>query len=138
WTCCRGRSRARLHWLSRSRKMPKAPVGSACFPSSPNTIPSMLSLLKKKSDAAVAPQMPAWHPNFRNYAKLPDIKVVRTAFFINGVAITITLAAMIYLGIQEWQLRSINNQIADWQRQIDRDKKASDTAVALFKKFQSE
>jgi hypothetical protein len=29
-------------------------------------------------------------------------------------------------------------QIADWQRQIDRDKKKSDAAVALFKKFQAE
>ena len=98
----------------------------------------MLSLLKKKSDAAVVPLMPAWHPNFRNYAKLPDIKVIRTAFFINGIAITLTLAALIYLGIQEWQLHSVKGQIADWQRQIDRDKKASDQAVALFKKFQAE
>src|SRR5258708_5043631 len=98
----------------------------------------MLPLLKKKSDAAVVPEMPAWHPNFRNYGKLPDIKVIRTAFFVNGIAITITFAAMIYLGIQEWQLHSINGQIAEWQRQIDRDKKASDTHVAMFKKFQAE
>ena len=46
----------------------------------------MLSLLKKKSDAA-APAVPAWHPNFRDYEKLPDVKVVRTAFFINAAAI---------------------------------------------------
>ena len=47
----------------------------------------MLSLLKKKSEAAAAPTVPAWHPNFRNYEKLPDLKVVRTAFFVNGAAI---------------------------------------------------
>ena len=55
----------------------------------------MLSLLKKKKkpDAAAseAPQVPAWHPNFRNYQQLPDIKVVRTAFFVNGAAVFVAL-----------------------------------------------
>src|SRR3954471_18196978 len=98
----------------------------------------MLPFLKKKSDAGAAPHVPAWHANFRNYEKLPDIKVVRTAFFINGAAITVALALLVYFALQEWNLRGINLQIADWQRKIDRDKKQSDQAVALFKKFQQE
>ncbi len=98
----------------------------------------MLSLLKKKSDASAAPQVPAWHPNFRNYEKLPDIKVVRTAFFVNGAAISVALALLIYFGFEEWKLRTLNLQIADWQRQIDRDRKASEQAIVLFKKFQAE
>lgn len=98
----------------------------------------MLSLLKKKSDAAAAPQVPAWHPNFRNYEKLPDIKVVRTAFFVNGAAVTLTLALLIYFGFQEWQLHSLKAQIAEWQTQIDHDKKPSDQAVALYGKFKAE
>ncbi len=98
----------------------------------------MLSLLKKKSDAATALQVPPWHPNFRNYEKLPDIKVVRTAFFINVGAVSLALALLIYFGFEEWKLRTLNLQIADWQRQIDRDQKASDQAVALFGKFKSE
>jgi hypothetical protein len=98
----------------------------------------MLSLLKKKSDVAVASQVPAWHPNFRNYEKLPDIKVVRTAFFVNAAAISVAVALLIYFGFQEWQLRALNLQVAEWQRQIDRDKKASTEATALFKKFQAE
>src|SRR5258707_603765 len=98
----------------------------------------MLSLLKKKSDAGSVPQVPAWHPNFRNYEKLPDIKVVRTAFFINGAAISVAVALLIYFGFQEWKLHQIQVQITDWQRQIDRDKKTSEQAIALFKKFQTE
>src|SRR3954470_14567276 len=98
----------------------------------------MLSLLKKKSEAAAAPAVPAWHPNFRNYEKLPDIKVVRTAFFVNGTAIALVLALSTYFGIKEWQLHGLNSQIADWQRQIDRDKKESELAIAQFKKFQAE
>lgn len=98
----------------------------------------MLSLLKKKSEVADAPTVPAWHPNFRNYEKLPDIKVVRTAFFVNGVAISIALAVGIYFGFKEWQLHVLNGQIAQVEAQINRDKRASDQAVALFRKFQAD
>lgn len=98
----------------------------------------MLSLLKKKSDATAAVQIPPWHPNFRNYEKLPDIKVVRTAFFVNGVAIFLAVGLLTYFSFKEWQIHSVNVQIADWERQIERDKKMSDQAVAHFKKFQAE
>jgi hypothetical protein len=98
----------------------------------------MLSLLKKKSDAAAAPALPNWHPNFRNFEKLPDTKAVRTAFFVNGVAISIALILATYFAIQEWKLRAIKVQVNDEQRKIDRDKRPSDQAVATFKKFQAE
>jgi hypothetical protein len=98
----------------------------------------MLPLLKKKSDAPTGPVVPAWHPNFRDYEKLPDVKVVRTAFFANGAAIVVLLALGIYFGINEWQLHVINAQVADADAQIERDKKPSDQNVALFKKFQAE
>jgi hypothetical protein len=98
----------------------------------------MLSLLNKKSKADAAPAVPAWHPNFRNFEKLPDTKVVRTAFFVNGAAITIALAALIYFGLDELKLRALNGQLAEVQAQIDRDKKVSDQAVAVFRKFQAE
>ena len=98
----------------------------------------MLSLLKKKSDADAVPALPAWHPNFRNYEKLPDVKVVRTAFFVNGVALLVAASLATYLGFREWQLRVINGQIAQVQTQIDRDKRISDQAIALYKKFQAQ
>ena len=46
----------------------------------------MLSLLKKKTEASPASLLPSWHPNFRRFEALPDIKPVRTAFFVNGIA----------------------------------------------------
>lgn len=96
----------------------------------------MLSL-KKKPEAA-GPQVPAWHPNFRNYERLPDTKVVRTAFFINGGAILIALCLVIYFGLGELQLHNLRSQTADWQQQIDRDRATSTQAVAQFRKFQAE
>ena len=98
----------------------------------------MLSLLKKKSDTDAAPALPAWHPNFRNYEKFPDVKVVRTELFVNGVSILIVLSLASYLGMRDWQLRGTNTQIAEVEAQIARDKRASEQAVALFKKFQVE
>lgn len=98
----------------------------------------MLSLLKKKSEADAAPAVPSWHPNFRNYEKLPDIKVVRTAFFINGASILVAVSLAIFLGFKEWQLRVVKSQVAQAQAEIDRNKRASDQAIGLFKKFQTE
>src|SRR5436190_18697470 len=98
----------------------------------------MLPFLKKKSDAAAAPLVPSWHPSFRNYEKLPDIKVVRTAFFVNGAALFLAVALAIYFGFQQWQLHVLRVQIADSQAQIDRDKPKSDKAKALFVKFSAE
>lgn len=97
----------------------------------------MLPLLKKKSEAN-APQVPAWHPNFRNFEKLPDTKVVRTAFFINVIAITIALVLLIFVGRREWELYTLKQQIAEKQNQIDQTKPGSDQSVALFKNYQAE
>jgi hypothetical protein len=98
----------------------------------------MLSLLKKKSESVAAPAGLRWHPDFRLQAKLPDIKVVRTAFFINGAAALVVIALATYLGYNEWQLRALNAQVAEADAQIARQKPASLQAVGLFKKFQAE
>jgi hypothetical protein len=93
--------------------------------------------LKKKSDAAVV-VVPPWHPNIRIAENLPDTKVVRTAFFVNGAAMLVAIGLALYLGIQEWKLHEVKKQVADWQRQIDRDKKQSEDAVKLFQDFKLE
>lgn len=94
--------------------------------------------LKKKSEAAAVPLVPPWHPNFRNVEKLPDIKVVRTAFFVNFAAITLLVVALGYLGFDEWRTRGLKTQRDQWDAQIARDKRVSDQAVALYRKFQAE
>ena len=94
--------------------------------------------LKKKPEAAAVSAMPPWHPNLRNFARLPDTKVVRTAFFINGASIFIALGLLLWFSFQEYKLRNLERQIADWDRQINRDQKQSDQFVALYGKFQAE
>ena len=91
-----------------------------------------------KKTNATAPHELCWHPDFRDLSRLPDVKVVRTAFFINSAAILAMLIMGVWFGFREFQLHDLNRQIAEWQRQIDRDRFASAQAVVQFKKFQLE
>lgn len=97
----------------------------------------MRSLLKRKTDAATS-GMPPWHPNFRNFERLPDTKVVRTAFFVNGAAIMIATVLLLWFLYQEYELIDLKRQAGEWQEQIDRDRPTSNKAIADFKKFQAE
>jgi hypothetical protein len=97
----------------------------------------MLSLLKRKSNAAPA-IAPAWHPNFRNFERLPDTKVVRTAFFINGGAVVVALAIVGWFVYQTYQLHDIGRQIADVQQDINRNQRTSERTIAMYKQFQAD
>ena len=98
----------------------------------------MLSLLKKKPEAAAVSEMPPWHPDLRNAARLPDTKVVRTAFFINGAFVFLALGLLLWFSYQEYELHNLRRQITYWDGQISRDKKESDQLIALYAKFQAE
>jgi hypothetical protein len=98
-----------------------------------------MSLFKiKKSEKAASSLAPSWHPNFRNFDRLPDVKVVRTSFFVNCFAIMITSAVLLCFVLQEYKLHEVRLQIGDWQRQIDDNKKPSEQAVQLYQKFQND
>ncbi|HUJ44290.1 MAG TPA: hypothetical protein VLW52_11850, partial [Opitutaceae bacterium] len=79
----------------------------------------------KKSDQPQAPLVPAWHPNLRNVERLPDTKVVRTRFFVNFAAIAVGAALLLYFSYQEYRIKNLHHQVAEWQAQIDTNKKAS-------------
>lgn len=98
----------------------------------------MLTLLKRKPEKARAPLVPAWHPNFRNFQRLPDTKPVRTTFFVNGLAVVVALALLLYVAYQEYALMTVKRQIAEVEAQIERDQRLSRQAVTLFKQFQEE
>jgi len=98
----------------------------------------MLPRLKKKPEAAVVVTTPAWHPNFRNVERLPDTKPVRTAFFVNGIAILVAVLVALWFGYQKYQIYDLKRQVDEQLSHIDRDKRSSDQAIGLFKKYQAE
>ncbi|MFA5058984.1 MAG: hypothetical protein WC485_12785 [Opitutaceae bacterium] len=97
----------------------------------------MLSLLQK-SDQTQGPLLPAWHPNFRDRERLPDTKVVRTQFFVNFASIAVAAGLLLYFCYQEYTIHNFSRQVADWQTQIDTNRKASDQALELSRKFVDE
>lgn len=96
----------------------------------------MLSLSKKSDAQPVA--APLWHTNFRNFERLPDTKVVRTTFFINTAAIAIAAGMLLWVGSRELTNRSVREQVAEAQRQIDTNKAQNAEAIRLSKVFAEE
>lgn len=93
--------------------------------------------LPKKSDAQPA-VAPLWHPNFRNFERLPDTKVVRTTFFVNTAAIVVTLSLLLWFGYREYHIKNLGDQIADAQKQIDDNSRQNNEALRLAKIFADE
>jgi len=98
----------------------------------------MLSFLKKNSERAKLSQLPAWHANFRNYAVLPDTKLVRTSFFVNGLLVFVAIGLVLAFAYQEYRLHDLRDQTSVWQKQNDQNRPSSNQAIALYKKFQAE
>lgn len=96
----------------------------------------MLSL-KRKSDAQPV-AAPRWHTNFRNFEKLPDTKVVRTAFFINTAAVALAAGMLLWVGYREYTNRSIRDQIARAEADIEANKRPNAEATRLSKQFVEE
>lgn len=99
----------------------------------------MLSKLSKKKQSDSKPvKVPAWHVDFRNSAGLPDVKPVRTSFFINGIAAVIAAGIAISFANQELQLYSLRSEVARLDAQIEADRRPSAEAVQKFQKFRAE
>jgi hypothetical protein len=96
----------------------------------------MLSL-KKRSDSESV-EAPHWHPNYRNFERLPDTKVVRTTFFINTAAVAIAAGLLIWLGNREYVLYTLNTQIEQAQQEIDGNSRENKEAIRLSGLFAEE
>jgi hypothetical protein len=94
--------------------------------------------LRKKPSSQLAETLPAWHPDFRNVQALPDTKVIRTSFLVSSAGVLVATVLATWLFFQLYQAKELYGQIAEWQRQIDRDKGPSDQAIANYKKFQAQ
>src|SRR5258708_8834203 len=97
----------------------------------------MRSLLQKKTDKA-ASTVPNWHPDFRQVDRLPDIKVIRTAFFENAHAVSLAIGMIVWFTVQAYSIQTLVAQVQDWDTRIKANKKGSDTALVLNGKFEEE
>ena len=78
---------------------------------------------------------PHWRPNFVNTSELPDIKVVRTDFIINFVAVVLMLLVGFYVLQREYKAYSLQKEIDVMEQQI-RVAEADDAAfLKLSREF---
>lgn len=61
---------------------------------------------------------PNWRPDFRIHSTLPDIKVIRTDFIINFIAVTLVLVAGFYVLQREYRTLSLRDTIDELERQV--------------------
>ncbi len=99
-------------------------------------LPLQLSLMRKSDASQAGP--PLWHPNFRDYERLPDTKVVRTTFFLNAAAIAIAASLLLVVGYREYRFYGISNQVAEAQAEIDKNQGQSKAALQHSKLFADE
>lgn len=59
-----------------------------------------------------------WHPDFRDVSALPDLKVVRSSFFINFAPLVVAVALLGYWIFIEIQIGSLSGAIASHQGEI--------------------
>jgi len=97
-----------------------------------------LLFLKKSSNNSSVVLTPTWHPDFRVSERLPDIKPVRTIFFINGAAVFIAAGLAIYVGYRDVALRTLRHDTATVETELNNNKLASRKAVELFGKFKQQ
>lgn len=93
---------------------------------------------KPKKPESKGTVVPAWHVDFRNADGLPDVKPIRTSFFINGIAALVAAGIALYFANQELQLYSLRSQVAQLDAQIEADRRPSAEAVQQFQKFRAE
>lgn len=99
---------------------------------------SKLTKKKSKKSESSASKTPAWHLDFRNTDGLPDVKPIRTSFFINAIAAVIVAGITLNFANQELSLYALGGQVDQLDEQIASDQPASASAVKKFKQFQVE
>lgn len=84
------------------------------------------------------PASPAWHPDFRDQTTLPDVKVVRTSFFINGISALILVGAAVYLVIQEVKRYALQGEVQALEERIEENRTRNEEVLKQHRAFQKE
>lgn len=76
-----------------------------------------------------------WRPNFRNYEELPDLRAVRTQFFIPALSICIAVVFTIFIVSQEYRAMNISGDIEKLEEEIGSYEERHEEKVKLNSEF---
>lgn len=66
--------------------------------------------MKKRSKNAELAEL-SWRPDFRDADSLPDIKTVRTSFFVSALALSLAIISLMQVGFQEYSIFSAKSKV---------------------------
>ena len=89
---------------------------------------------KPKADSGA---MRSWHPDFRDAAQLPDIRVVRTGTFMMIVGLALLAGGAIYVAQQEVTIHTRNSEVTSLKEKTEGAAKTLAARVALSKDFEA-
>lgn len=81
---------------------------------------------------------PCWHPDFRDPAALPDVKVIRTSFFLNVCAAVVFCGLLIFFFYREFESRSLREQVDSHNIRISERQTQNQHAVDMSREFTNE
>lgn len=76
-----------------------------------------------------------WRPDFRDRDSLPDIKTVRTSFFLSALAITIAVMSLIHVGFYEYTIYASGNKIEKSKAEVAARQGLHAKAIGMNNKF---
>jgi hypothetical protein len=88
-----------------------------------------------KKEKAKETITPAWHPDYRDVASLPDVKVVRTDFLVNFVAITLCLVLAVIFAYRQLKAWDYDARIAEFETQIASSSSSNNQNLRLSGEF---
>lgn len=78
---------------------------------------------------------PAWRPDFRNPDELPDIKVIRTDFLLNLVAVSIAIGLLGLVVFREYRAAGLRETLEDLSTNIQNNREADRENVRMSRDF---
>lgn len=81
---------------------------------------------------------PPWHPDFRDSTVLPDVKLVRTSFFVNALSVIICLGVALAVVRHETNRHTLRTERQSLEAQIGENRARNDEVLKMERQFQSE
>ncbi len=93
----------------------------------------MKKILKKQPPAPIP-----WHPDFRDLTTLPDVKIVRTSFFVNGISVLVLIGLLMLVGYHELERHGVKEEIENLEAQIAKNKARNTEVLRMHNEFRKE
>ena len=76
-----------------------------------------------------------WRPDFRDRDSLPDIKTVRTSFFLSALALTLAIMSLMHVGFYEFTIYSASKKIEKGKAEVSAQQGLHAKAIGMNNRF---